>query len=267
MAAEVPQSAPLPGQVPNNAGGYSYQVDDMQRLRRFMVLGSEGGTYYTGEKELGRENAESVLRLIKAGKGCEVVKEVVTYSLEGRTAKQNPIIFILALCARDNDVDTKRAAYEAVNKVCRIPTHLFAFVAFCEALSAATGTGWGRAHRKAIQKWYLEKSPSSIAMAVTKYQRREGWSHKDLLRLSHVNSDDPAIGCVLKYIIKGLEACRTEYSEVHDDAVVGVLAFLSAVEQAKECDEGVLLDLIRGHGLVREHIPTQQLNSEKVLCL
>ena len=54
QAGETPQSQPVPGsnQVPNSAGGYSWQVDDWVRLDRFLVLGSEGGTYYIQEKAL-----------------------------------------------------------------------------------------------------------------------------------------------------------------------------------------------------------------------
>ena len=48
------QDEPLEGMVPNSAGGYAWEVDDMRRLRRFMCLGSEGGTYYIGEKKLGQ---------------------------------------------------------------------------------------------------------------------------------------------------------------------------------------------------------------------
>jgi len=43
-----PQSAPIlgSGQVPNSAGGFAWAVDDWTRLRRFLVLGSEGGNHY-----------------------------------------------------------------------------------------------------------------------------------------------------------------------------------------------------------------------------
>ena len=46
-----PQSAPIAGsgQVPNSAGGFAWAVDDWTRLRRFLVLGSEGGSYYASE--------------------------------------------------------------------------------------------------------------------------------------------------------------------------------------------------------------------------
>lgn len=257
---EVPQSQPLPGSemVPNSAGGFSWQVDDMRRLRRFLCLGSEGGTYYIGEKELGRENAECIMRLIAAGRGLEVVKEIVDFSVEGRAAKQNPIIFALALCARDKNEETKRAAYEVLNRVCRIPTHLFAFVEFCEGLSV--GTGWGRSHRRAIQAWYNEKKGKPLAIAVTKYRQRGGWSHLDVLRLSHVKPINDEVACVCKYVVKGMEECKAQFAGKGRE-VDEALVFLEAVEAAKTADEATVVKFIREYGLVREHVPTTHLNS------
>ena len=53
----TPQSEPILGatQVENNAGGYSWAVGDWVRLDRFLVLGTEGGTYYTNEHKLTRD--------------------------------------------------------------------------------------------------------------------------------------------------------------------------------------------------------------------
>ncbi|XP_006822581.1 RNA-binding protein RO60-like [Saccoglossus kowalevskii] len=178
-------------QVQDSAGGYVWKVDDFNRLRRFLCLGAEGGSYYVGEKELGKENAQCIDRLIDSGKGEEVVKEIVTFSVEGRTAKQNPVIFALAMCARSNDIKTKQAAYSALSDVCRIPTHLFMFVELAEKLSQLTrGTGWGRAQRRAIRKWYTEKDALKLALLVTKYKQRNGWSHRDLLRLAHIKPEN-----------------------------------------------------------------------------
>lgn len=45
----TPQSEQAsPGQVRNSAGGYTFQVDALTRLRRFLTLGVDGGTYYVG---------------------------------------------------------------------------------------------------------------------------------------------------------------------------------------------------------------------------
>ena len=262
--AAVPQSEPLPGMVPNSAGGYSYQVSDIQRLRRFLCLGSEGGTYYIGEKQLGKENAGAILKLLNSGKGGDVVKEIVEFSVEGRAAKQNPIIFALAVCARDSNLEVKKAAYTALASVCRIPTHLFTFVEFCEALSQ--GTGWGRCHREAIKAWYLTKDAKHLAMAVTKYKQRNGWSHLDLVRLTHVKTNEPLHQCIFRYIVKGIDVATQDFNGKSEKADE-ILAFLRAVEKVLTADEATAIDLIKKHGLVREHLPTNLLSSKPVCVL
>ena len=56
---QAPQTAPIPGtnQIRNSAGGFVWAVDEWTRLRRFLILGSEGGSYYAGEWNPARENA------------------------------------------------------------------------------------------------------------------------------------------------------------------------------------------------------------------
>ena len=63
---QTPQTAPIPGttQVPNSAGGYAWQASQWDRLKRFLILGSEGGSYYAGELTLTIENANHVLACI-----------------------------------------------------------------------------------------------------------------------------------------------------------------------------------------------------------
>lgn len=157
----------------------------------------------------------------------------------------------------------KRQSEQRLQKVCRIPTHLFAFVEFCEGLSG--GTGWGRAHRRAIQNWYNEKKGMPLAIAVTKYRQRGGWSHLDVLRLSHVKPKTDEVACVCKYTVKGMDECRAQFVGKGPE-VDEVLAFLEAVEMAKSADEATLVKYIREYGLVREHIPTTHLNSISVSC-
>lgn len=174
-------------QLPNSEGGYVWQVTDMTRLHRFLCYGSEGGTYYINEQKLGFDNADALLRLIEDGKGCEMVQEIKTFSQEGRAAKPEPLLFALAVCSQCSDANTKQAAYKAVPEVCRIPTHLFTFIQFKKDLKEGMKCGmWGRALRKAVADWYNGKNGMAVALAVTKYKQRNGWSHKDLFRLSHL---------------------------------------------------------------------------------
>ena len=64
----TPQHRAIPGstQVPNSAGGYSWQVDDWTRFDRFLILGAEGGTYYITVRELVKQNHDALVRCIKA---------------------------------------------------------------------------------------------------------------------------------------------------------------------------------------------------------
>jgi len=144
----VPQWAPLPGQGPNSAGAFAWTVDVWTRLRRFLVLGSEGGSYYASEWTLTRENAKAAEECIRED-GLRAVAEIVLVSTEGRAPKNDPALYALALAAGLGDVETRGAALAALPQVARTGTHLFQFVLFVEGVR-----GWGRSLRRAVGRWY-----------------------------------------------------------------------------------------------------------------
>jgi 60 kDa SS-A/Ro ribonucleoprotein len=178
---KTPQSEPIPGvnQVKNSAGGYIWAINDWKRLERFLILGSEGGTYYIKQRKLTRDNAEAVLRCVKED-GLRVVSTVVEISHSGRAPKNDPALYALAMCLKLGDLETRQAATRALPRVARIGTHLFHFVAFLEQFG-----GWGRLTKSAIAGWYNGMNASKLAYQVVKYQQRDGWANRDLLRLSH----------------------------------------------------------------------------------
>ncbi|XP_049625684.1 RNA-binding protein RO60 [Suncus etruscus] len=268
MEESTNQSQPLSEkQVANSGDGFVWPVTDLNRLRRFLCFGSEGGTYYIKEQKLGLENAKALIRLIEDGRGCDVIQEIKSFSQEGRTAKYEPMLFALAICSQCSDKSTKQAAFKAVPEVCRIPTHLFTFVQFKKDLKESMKCGmWGRALRKAIADWYNEKGGMALALAVTKYKQRNGWSHKDLLRLSHLKPSSEGLAIVTKYITKGWKEVHELYKEkalsVENEKL---LKYLEAVEKVKRTkDELEVIHLIEEHGLVREHLLTDHLKSEEV---
>jgi 60 kDa SS-A/Ro ribonucleoprotein len=149
----TPQSQPAPGmqQVKNNAGGFVFAVDDWKRLDRFLILGSEASTYYVKAPELTRRNADAVLRCIQED-GARVVKQITEVSQAGRAPKNDPALFALAMCIKLGDLQTRKAAAQALPMVARIGTHLFHFAAFVEQFG-----GWGRLTRRAVADWYTER--------------------------------------------------------------------------------------------------------------
>ncbi len=234
------------GSAANSAGGYSFPVDDWTRLDRFLLLGSEGGSYYASERALTRENAEATIRVIKKD-GERVVGRIAEISLAGRAPKNDPAIFALALAASLGNEKTKRAAMAAIPEVCRTGTHLFQFAEAIEAFR-----GWGRGLRRGIAAWYTDKSPDQLALQTVKYRQRGGWAHRDLLRLAHPVTNDPARKALFDWI------CHEKPSE----ALPKIAAAFVSLQKAKNADDMAVL--IMRHDLPREAVPTEWLNDPKI---
>ena len=253
-----PQSSPIPRstQVRNSAGGYAWEIDDWSRLRRFLILGSEGGSYYAGESQLSRENA-AALGICLDEDGARTVATIVEISSAGRAPKNDPAVFALAMAAGHRDEATRKAALAALPQVCRTSTHLFQFAAFVEGFR-----GWGRSLRRAVGDWYAGRSPESLAYQAVKYRRREGMTHRDLLRLAHpasrVGSGNPTLDLsdqhrgLFEWIVRGGS------TESLPRIVEGFELAQAATSAAR------VAELIREYGLPREAVPTEQLGSPEV---
>ncbi len=237
-----------PRQTKNHAGGYTFVIDDMARLRRFLTLGSTGGTYYASEREHTQDNAQLVLDLARA-RTSEVVSAVVEISTAGRAPKQNPALFALAAAAKLGDDEGRKAAYAAVPLVARTGTHLFILASYLEQFG-----GWGRGTRRAIGNWYVgpERTVEQVAYQAAKYRQREGWTHADLLRLSHPKTTDPA----RRELFEWIHGRKTEPTGIL------LLDAFDAAQRATRPDE--IVALVQTVGLSWEMVPDQFLNEPKV---
>ena len=251
----TPQSQPMPGtnQERNNAGGYAWRVSDWTRLERFLVLGSEGGTYYVRERKLTVDNAQAVLRCLQED-GPRVVAETVAVSQAGRAPKNDPALFVLALALGHGDVTTRRAAVAALPKVARTGTHLFHFLEFVEGFR-----GWGRLLRNGVTAWYNEMDPARLAYQLVKYQQRDGWSHRDALRLAKPVPATPVHSALYGWATRGWPEVGPEPPQEK------ALTLPWVYEKAKRAQtEAEVLALVRDHRLTWEFVPSQWLGSPAV---
>src|SRR3954467_13260787 len=85
-----------PKQVRNNGGGYSFKVDAWNRLDRFLIIGTDGGTYYTKQQDLTKQNLDAVKALL-AKNPQEVIRRTVDVSINGRAKSNSQALFVLAL--------------------------------------------------------------------------------------------------------------------------------------------------------------------------
>lgn len=243
----TPQSEPMRAdQVKNSAGGYGWAVDDWTRLDRFVVLGSESNTYYASAKKLTKDNATVIVKLIKAD-GVRVVERVTELSDAGRAYKNDAALFILALAFVEGDAATRKAAEVSLPKIARIGTHLFTLLEYLDAMR-----GWGRGLRRAVASWYQGKELNDLAYQVTKYAQRNGWSHRDALRLAHPKTSDDVRNWLYKYIV-GKASLKAE------DLPIG-MEYISACELMKTTDARQSASLIRQYNLPREVVQTELLN-------
>lgn len=255
-------------QVKNSAGGYTFEITDISRLKRFLILGTERGTYYSSEEKLNKENVKSVFKLIKEKKGKEVLEIVKDYSVNGRVHKQEPLLFVYAACCRSDDQELKKEAYSLLPLICRIPTHLFTFISFCETLSMnelGKGTGWGKAHKRAVSKWYNDKEPKDLTFTVTKYKSRGNWSHRDVLRLAHPKPKSDFYKLLYKYITKESEIDRILGETLTEESEMESYYFLQGLEKIRtETDVTKILTEMRKYKYAREHLPTTCLGSKEI---
>jgi len=271
----TPQSKPIVGReaemAKNNAGGFTFTITPWDQLDRFLILGTEGGTYYQKEQELTVQNAQNVLRLIGQD-GVRVVNRVVEISDAGRAAKNDPALFVLAMASAADDEATRQAALAALPKVARIGTHLFHFAAFVDGMR-----GWGRALRRAVANWYLEMPLDRLANQAIKYQARDGWSHRDMLRLGHPKTFEAERDAILRWMVGGMDAVASqeyhrgstildnEVTLARSDATDILHSQIQAFEAAKKATSAKdIIKLIKDADLPREAIPTQFLNDAKV---
>lgn len=243
----TPQTEAIPGTVKNSGGGFSFQVDDWTRLDRWLCLGASGGTYYAGERKLTLENAAVVERCANTD-WLRTVTQIAAISDSGRAVKNEPALMALAIVAKKCFHAQGRAyALQHLSIVARTGTHLFHFAEYIKALG-----GWGRGTRRAAAGWYLNMPAERLALQAIKYQQRDGWSHRDLLRKSHPKTDDATKNAILAWMVKGWPTIGDIPHQ--DQALVKIWAF----ERARTATGKDLIKLITDYGLPHECVPSEQ---------
>lgn len=242
------------GQKRNNAGGFSFKVSDLDRIKRFLILGSEKSYYQSGAK-LTKQNAENVIKYVtkSSANHRHVTDLVVEYSIEGRAPKQNPGLFVLAILASHGTPADKSYALAQLNKVARTGTTLFLFVDYVTQFR-----GWGRGLRNAVASWYTAKDADKLAYQLAKYQQREGWSHRDVARLTHPKSEDAGVNAAISWAVKGL---------VDKENTPRVIKQLEAVKGATPAEVEKFLNKKSDKDKLElswEMLPTEALNNVKV---
>ncbi|XP_063984240.1 RNA-binding protein Ro60-like [Diachasmimorpha longicaudata] len=227
------------------------------RFTRYLFVGKEYPVYHSGTwtnptnftldklpslEDLSCSPATALLPLNK-------IKSALS---SGLIHQPENLMFALAASARQQKSESlRRAAYEYLSQHCKSPEHFLLFVSFASKLSKQQSIprhGYGHGWRTAVNEWYLSQGSKTLAECVTRLKSRYGWSHKDIIKLSHpvTKGCTPDVQAVIKYIVFGLEKAKLEFE--NESRAREVLELMERVEDFRQCE-----DPVRAAGLIRLH--------------
>lgn len=261
-------------EILNSCNKEVFQISDIERIKRFLVLGSEGGTYYINETDLTKQNLSCIQRVLLTDEKEILLEIIKEYSINNKCKKQEPLIYLLACCViyKQRDInlqDFRRKAYSLVNDICKIPTTLFMFIHYCKYLSNQYNgsSGWNNLHKDAISNWY-NKEIMLLAYQVTKYRERHSYTHRDILRLCHIIPQSENYQLLYKYIIKCLgkgEKFEIVFKDYTSSDTIELYNYLKSYEELKQIEDiNIIVNLINTYKFSREHIPTKLLNNPDI---
>lgn len=245
-----------PRQVENSAGGYVYEVDSATRLRRFLVLGTEGGTFYASQKDLTKANVQ-FLKTFASMEPAHYYSVLHDADRDNIAPRHSTILLALAvLYTHTDDQETRDEIKTKFNMFVRTGTHLFEFVVYTTMFRA-----WGRGLRTLVASWYKRQAPNDLAYQVVKYRQRDGWTHRDLLRKAHPTTTEQGLKDVLGYITHGIVTIKDaqetgKFTTVNDDVLPEVIA------QFEQVKAGTLAPT-QASALPWEALPTESLTDPK----
>lgn len=164
-----------------------YFVTPVQILERFMLMGSMGATYSTNDKfaEFSKEVITSVKAIVE-NFPAESIAEISSVVTLNKAPRKPPVLLVLA--AAMSVEATRTQAEELAKKYVFTGTDQFVLTKFLLDL----GRGQGRSFKRQASLLYskLDKLGTSfgrdmLALNMVKYRNRAGWTHRDLLRVSH----------------------------------------------------------------------------------
>ena len=213
----VPQTRPLKGQVANPAGGFSHVVTDDDRIRRAIVLGTTGSTYYSTATSLSSETATFINRMISEGKGQMILDILMDIHRKGSSPKMHMTFAVLALLTRCKDDSVRANALQFVGmKGLRTLSQVYMW--FNCHVASGTSKGTGRGVRSALSSWVSPRcnTVKNLAYQVVKYMQREGCSIKDILAMAHPTPNNTTK--------KGATTKRREWSIGHQIVIAYAVA-------------------------------------------
>lgn len=204
---KTPQTQPIPGResemIQGRSGGWMFDAGIWKMLRRCLLIGTAKSTYYAGKQEL-TEDFVAVVREAVAKNPTRVAQEIL-YASDGRSINNSAPILALVLLSMGEAQEAKKAFQEIFPQVVRTGSHFYEWLNYTKSLR-----GFGKVIREVGKNWLSREDVKGLAYQLLKYQQRQGFSHRDALRLFHVKPTTEDHQLLFNWVIKGWEELPTE---------------------------------------------------------
>lgn len=231
----------------NLAGGVSFKASDFTALRRWLLTGSFSNFFYENSRKNTNNNVDTLLKCIKADPE-KVAAEIVYASNSGTMASQHTCI--LALVHLSNGEEIAKEQFRGIfNNVVRTASHLYEFVSYTKAIR-----GMGKTIHKAIKGWIEAKSTKELEYQFLKYQQREGFANRDILRLFKPVPRNELESNLFSWVVGKAEEINPELSRIsiYENMKAGNVSKTDVVKS------------IADYGLTHEMIPANIERDKKV---
>ncbi len=200
QAKETPQTKPIPGResemVKARSGGFAFDAGIWKQLRRALITGTASGGYYAGKQELTDEFA-AVLRKAVAEDPRKVADDII-YASDGRSVNNSAPILGLVFLSMGETPEAKAAFMEIFPQVIRTGSHFYEWIGYTKSLR-----GTGKIIKKVAWEWLGRDDVKGLAYQLLKYQQRQGFSGRDILRMFHVKPKNEDQELLYKWVTKG----------------------------------------------------------------
>ncbi|MBD2314547.1 TROVE domain-containing protein [Desertifilum sp. FACHB-1129] len=203
----TPQNQPIPGRetqmIQGRSGGWMFKAGLWRSVRRCLLIGTAQSTYYADKRGLTGDFVK-VLKKAIAQEPDRVAQEIL-YASDGRAINNSAPILALVLLSMGETPEAKRAFMEIFPQVVRTGSHFYEWLSYTKAMR-----GMGKVIREAGKQWLSREDVKGLAYQLLKYQQRQGFAHRDALRLFHVKPPTEDHNLLFQWVVKGWDELPSE---------------------------------------------------------
>ena len=258
-------------QIRNDAGGYVYRMNDLDRMAQFLVLGTTN-SYYTSDETMLTRNLLDV-RQIAYTQPLETLRLINRIESQGISQKYNALILVATMLIFHDAPVVRTMARTTLGNLIRTGYHALSYLTYLNSIREMENgkgrkVGFGRAKVSVLKKWVESLTARELVLQRIKYHNRDDMRLEDIFNFAHPNLESvgPLNNLVGKWIMDNLsEDDEQALNEliIEGNTVIGQIKAWAEIN-SPEVSVAHAVELIREFQIPREGVPTHFLREIKV---